>query len=162
MDESGLAAIGKFVMRNRQYLGCLRVRGRALTLEQLYFADEVDDPADVVPARLPAVGKRELQMALNLIDGFSAKWDPNKYKDNYTAALRRVVKAKLKGEEIHRAPEPEAAEMPDLMEALRESVAHAKHRRRTTRGGRKASPSTSRPTAASKGKPKARAASKAR
>src|SRR5439155_12632001 len=45
MEESGLAAIGKFVLRNRQYLGCLRVRDGALTLEQMYFADEVDAPA---------------------------------------------------------------------------------------------------------------------
>src|SRR5436190_23990044 len=105
MEESGLAGIGKFVMRNRQYLGCLRVRDKALTLEQLYFADEVDPPSGVIPARLPAVGKRELDMALNLIDGFSGKWDPKKYKDSYTAALRQVVKAKLKGGEIQRAQE---------------------------------------------------------
>ena len=36
MEQSGLAGIGKFVMRNRQYLGCLRVRGKALTLEQMH------------------------------------------------------------------------------------------------------------------------------
>src|SRR5439155_7013738 len=40
MEKSGLAGIGKFVMRNRQYLGCLRVRDGAITLEQMYFADE--------------------------------------------------------------------------------------------------------------------------
>ena len=49
MEESGLAGIGKFVMRNRQYLGCLRVRDGVLTLEQLYFADEVDPPAGSSP-----------------------------------------------------------------------------------------------------------------
>ena len=41
MDESGLAGITKFVMRDRQNLGCLRVRDGMLTLEQLYFADEI-------------------------------------------------------------------------------------------------------------------------
>ena len=71
MSESGLAGIGKFVMRNRQYLGCLRVRGSTLILEQLHFADEVDPPAGVLPARLPQVAKRELDMALQLIEGFS-------------------------------------------------------------------------------------------
>src|SRR3954452_7457051 len=106
MEESGLAGIGKFVMRNRQYLGCLRVRGRALTIEQLYFADEVDPPSGVIPSRLPTVGKRELEMALNLIDGFSGKWEPKKYKDSYTAALRAVVKAKVKGHDVHTAQEP--------------------------------------------------------
>jgi DNA end-binding protein Ku len=141
MEESKLAGIGKFVMRGRQYLGCLRVRDRALTLEQLYFADEVDPPSGIAPNRLPAVGKRELDMALNLIDGFSGAWEPDKYKDSYTRALRKVVKAKLDGKEIHRAPAAEEDEVPDLMEALRMSVEHARSngraRARSTRGARK-------------------------
>jgi DNA end-binding protein Ku len=149
MEESELAGIGKFVMRNRQYLGCLRVRDGALTLEQLYFSDEVDPPSGVVPGRLPTVGKRELEMALNLIDGFSGKWEPKKYKDSYTAALRQVVKAKLKGHEIHRAEQPEAGDTPDLMEALRQSIEQAQGRRRSARGKAKPKP-----------KPKARARSK--
>src|SRR3954463_13522288 len=45
MDQSGLPALGKFVMRRRQYLGCLRVREGTLTLEQLHFADEIDPPS---------------------------------------------------------------------------------------------------------------------
>jgi DNA end-binding protein Ku len=141
MEESKLAGIGKFVMRGRQYLGCLRVRDRALTLEQLYFADEVDPPSGIAPNRLPAVGKRELDMALNLIDGFSGAWEPDKYKDSYTRALRKVVKAKLDGKEIHRAPAAEEDEVPDLMEALRMSVEHARSngraRARSTGGARK-------------------------
>jgi DNA end-binding protein Ku len=141
MEESKLAGVGKFVMRGRQYLGCLRVRDRALTLEQLYFADEVDPPSGIAPSRLPAVGKRELDMALNLIDGFSGAWEPDKYKDSYTRALRKVVKAKLDGKEIHRAPAAEDDDVPDLMEALRMSVEQARSngrtRGRSTGGARK-------------------------
>jgi DNA end-binding protein Ku len=122
MEESGLAGIGKFVMRNRQYLGCLRVRGKALTLEQMHFADEVDPPESVIPDRLPTVPSKELDMALNLISAFSGKWQPEKYKDTYTVELRKVVRAKVQGKEVHRAPEPEDEAPPDLMEALRASV----------------------------------------
>src|SRR3954465_300188 len=74
MEKSGLAGIGKFVMRSRQYLGCLRVRGGTLTLEQLHFADEIDPPSGIVPDRLPTVAKKELDMALTLIEGFSGTW----------------------------------------------------------------------------------------
>src|SRR5690349_19062535 len=102
MSESGLAGIGKFVMRNRQYLGCLRVRGTSLTLEQLHFADEVDPPAGILPGKLPSIAKRELDMALHLIEGFTSTWKPEKYEDTYTAALRKVVDAKRKGREVHR------------------------------------------------------------
>src|SRR5436190_992211 len=45
-------------MRNRQYLGCLHVRDGILTLEQLYFADEVDPPETILPGKLPRVEKR--------------------------------------------------------------------------------------------------------
>jgi DNA end-binding protein Ku len=152
MEESGLAGIGKFVMRNRQYLGCLRVRDKTLTLEQLYFADEVDPPADIVPKKLPSVAKRELDMALNLIEGFSGKWEPERYEDTYTAALRDVIKAKLKGHEIHKAAEPKEDEAPDLMEALRLSVEQMQKTKRagSRNGGKTRSKSSSRSRAKSK------------
>jgi len=67
-------------------------------------------------------------MALDLISAFAGKWDPKKYKDTYTAELRKVVRAKVKGKEVHRAAEPEPEEVPDLMEALRASVAQARSR----------------------------------
>jgi DNA end-binding protein Ku len=156
MDESGLAGIGKFVMRNRQYLGCLRVRDKALTLEQLYFADEVDPPAGVTPDKLPSVGKRELDMALSLIDSFSGKWDPKKYKDTYTDALRDVIAAKRKGHDVHRAPEPEAEEAPDLMEALRLSIEQMQRSKRSS--GRNGSRSSSK----SRSKSRSRATSKSK
>ena len=141
MEESGLAGIGKFVMRNRQYLGCLRVRGKGLTLEQIHFADEVDPPEGVMPDRLPTVPGKELDMALNLISAFSGKWKPEKYKDTYTAELRKVVRAKVQGKEVHHAPEAEEEAPPDLMEALRASVEQVQSRSRSRSRGssRKAS-----------------------
>ena len=138
MEESGLAGIGKFVMRSRQYLGCLRVREGTLTLEQLYFADEVDPPAGIVPNRLPSVAKKELDMALTLIDGFAGEWKPEKYEDTYTEALRDVVKAKRRGKDVHelRGPEDEEAP-PDLMEALRLSIEQSQKSRRSKPAARK-------------------------
>ena len=122
MEDSGLAGIGKFVMRNRQYLGCLRVRDKVLTLEQLHFADEVDRPKGIVPSKLPTVSSRELELATGLIESLSADWKPSKYKDTYTDALLDVIKRKQKGEEIHAAPAPAEEAPADLMEALRASM----------------------------------------
>jgi DNA end-binding protein Ku len=138
MEESGLAGIGKFVMRSRQYLGCLRVREGTLTLEQLYFADEIDPPAGIVPNRLPSVAKKELDMALTLIDGFSGEWKPEKYKDTYTDALREVVKAKRRGKDVHELREPAEEEAPpDLMEALRLSIEQSQKSQRKKPAARK-------------------------
>jgi DNA end-binding protein Ku len=131
LQESGLAGIGKFVMRNRQYLGCLRVRGSTLILEQLHFADEVEPPAGVLPSRLPQVDKHELDLALQLIDGYAGPWKPDRYEDTYTKALRKVVQAKQKGREVRRAPVPEPEERPDLLEALRLSVEQTRTKKKS-------------------------------
>jgi len=131
MEDSELAAIAKFVMRDRQYLGALRVREGTITLEQLHFADEVRSAKEIRP-KLARVEKRELEMAQQLIDNFSGDWKPEKYKDTYRDALCEVIEAKRKGNEIHLAAQTEEEEPTDLMTALRASL-EAHQRRRGAR-----------------------------
>ena len=137
MEDSELAGIAKFVMRDRQYLGCLRVRNGVITLEQLYFADEVDPPENILPGKLPKVEKRELDMASRLIESFSGDWKPEKYEDTYHDALMEIVKAKRKGQEVHRVQEPEEEGVPDLLEALRMSLEQSKGGRSRRNGARR-------------------------
>jgi DNA end-binding protein Ku len=129
MEDSGLAGIGKFVLRQRQYLGCLHVRNAILTLEQLHFADEVDAPETVLPGELPRVEKRGVELATQLIESFSGDWQPDKYSDTYTDALLEIVERKRKGEEVHHVRETEEEETPDLLEALRRSLEQSQGRR---------------------------------
>jgi DNA end-binding protein Ku len=139
MEDAGLAAVGTFVMRDREYLGCLRIREGVITLERLYFSDEIRPAAELKPDRA-RVSKSELDMAASLIDRFKGSFDPKKYKDTYTDRLLDVIKRKRKGEEIHAAPEVEPEKAPDLMEALRASLeAHAKPRPRRTPSRRESS-----------------------
>jgi DNA end-binding protein Ku len=127
MEKTGLAGIAKFVMRDRQHLGCLRVREGTLTLEKMFFHDEVR-PIDEIAPRDAKVSKSELDMATSLIEQFTGKFEPEKYDDTYREALCDVIRAKRKGKTIT-APEPEAEEEPtDLMAALRASVEAAKKR----------------------------------
>ncbi len=144
MEDAGLAAVGTFVMRDREYLGCLRIRDGVITLERMYFHDEIRAASDLKPERV-RVSKQELDIAASLIDRFKGSFDPKRYSDTYTERLLDVIRRKRKGEEIHAAPEVEPAEAPDLMAALRASLeAHAKPkpRQRRASGGRK--PSSSR------------------
>src|SRR6188472_1254966 len=99
MEDSELAGIAKFVMRDRQYLGALRVREGVITLEQLYFADEIRGVEEIRP-ELAKVDKRELEMARQLIASFSGHWQPDKYEDTYREALCDVIRAKRKGKEV--------------------------------------------------------------
>jgi DNA end-binding protein Ku len=151
MEEAGLAGVGTFVMRDREYLGCLRIRDGVITLERMYFADEIRPPDDLRPSGA-RVNKKELEMAISLIERFQGEFDPSRYTDTYTERLLDVIRRKRKGEEVHAAPEVEPEEAPDLMEALRASLeAHAKAApKRKTPARRKSSSSGRRSTSSSR------------
>src|SRR5436190_5116804 len=134
MEDAGLAAVGTFVMREREHLGCLRIRDGVILLERLYFADEIRDSGELKPDRA-RVSKDELEMAAALIDRFKGTFDPSKYSDTYTDKLLDVIKRKAKGETVQVETEkPAEEETPDLMAALRASIdAHSSSKRRPTR-----------------------------
>jgi DNA end-binding protein Ku len=131
MEEAGLSAIVTFFFRDREHLGCLRVRNGILLIEKMYYADEIRPDDDARPGRKSKTDKKELQMALALIESFqSDELDLDRYEDTYHERLLEVIRRKRKGEAIE-APELEEPEAPvDLMDALRESVEQAKRRAR--------------------------------
>jgi DNA end-binding protein Ku len=128
MEGTGKAGIGRFVLRTKQYLAALRPREGALVLSTLLFADEVVDATqlEVQTTKETKPSSRELDMARQLVDSFSAEWDPEKYKDDYREKVLAMIEAKAEGNEI---AVPEAAEKPapvvDLMAALEASLARA-------------------------------------
>jgi DNA end-binding protein Ku len=125
MEGSGLAAIAKYVMRDRQHLGCLRVREGVITLERMFFHDEIRPNDELAPGKVK-VDKRELEMASALIEQFSGEWKPEKYEDTYREALLDLIKAKAKGKTVTPPEEPADEEPGDLLAALRASVEAAK------------------------------------
>ena len=135
MEQSELAAIGKYVMRDRQHLGCLRVREGTITLEKMFFHDEIRPVEDVAP-RKSKVPKAELEMATTLIEQFKGDFEPEKYEDTYREALMDVIRAKRKGKTITAAPVEEEEEPADLLAALKASVEAAKKSKGSVRAKR--------------------------
>jgi DNA end-binding protein Ku len=121
MEGTGLAAIGKYVMRDRQHLGCLRVRDGVLVLEKMFFHDEIR-PADDVDVGSARVAKAELELATTLIEQYTSSFDPSRYSDTYREKLCSIIEAKRQGETITAAPVEEDDEPADLLAALRASV----------------------------------------
>ena len=132
MEDSGLAGIAKWVMRDRQNLGCLRVREGAITLERMHFAAEVRSLDGIAPKEAK-VDDRELAMASQLIEQFRGEFDPTEYHDTYRDALCEIIKAKRKGEPVHAEAVPEPEAPTDLMSALRASLEEAQGRRGRSR-----------------------------
>ncbi|MEV6910705.1 Ku protein [Amycolatopsis sp. NPDC051071] len=128
MRSSGRAGVAKFVMRGREYLALVRSGDGVMVLDTLRFAADLRDPAEQLPD-LPdkARGKKELAMAVDLIDAMSDDWRPEEYRDTYTDRVRELIKAKKKGETITPGTEPgEPTKVVDLLEALSQSVKSSK------------------------------------
>jgi DNA end-binding protein Ku len=135
MEQTGLAAVGKYVMRDRQNLGCLRIRDGVLTLEKMFFHDEIRPAKDVAPKKVK-VAKAELDMATTLIEQFKGPLEPEKYDDTYRERLCEIIRAKQKGETITAAPVETEEEPTDLLAALRASVEAAKKGKSSVRAKR--------------------------
>lgn len=132
MEKTELAGIAKYVMRNKQHLGCLRILDGVITLEKMFFADEIR-PADAARPSRASVPANQVELAVNLIENFTSKWDPGKYEDTYRDRLLEVIKAKSKGQNVHAKQEPADEEPVDLMAALRASIERSqKGRKKTT------------------------------
>jgi DNA end-binding protein Ku len=144
MEEAELAGIVTFFFRDREQLACLRVRDGVLLLAKMYYADEIRPDDDARPGRRTKADKKELDMALRLIESFQSDLDLSEYEDTYHDRLLDVIARKRKGETIE-APEEEVEREapPDLLAALRESVEQAKQRsgakRSSARGSRRSS-----------------------
>ena len=122
MGDSERVALGRFVMRTKEYLVAVRVRDGALSLTTMLFHDEVR-PAKDVPTGGKKPAKRAVDDAVSIIEELSVDWDPERYTDCYRERLRRVIDRKRKGQTIE-APtaEKEPGPVPDLMAALQRTL----------------------------------------
>jgi DNA end-binding protein Ku len=145
MQATNRVAIGRFVMRGKEYLAAIRSEDTVLVLETMFFADEVRDPRKAL-STLPRDVKfrgQEVKMAEQLITSMSGTWNPKDYQDTHTERVKKLIAAKRKGREVvAEAEPPEATNVTDLMEVLRRSVEGAKSGR-----GQRASQSKNKPAA---------------
>ena len=135
LERSGNVGIARVVLRTRQRLAALLVRGPVLVLDVLRYAheirslDEVEVPAS--SAKGAGVSATELRMAEQLIAGMTGKWDPAKYKDEYRDDVLALVRRKVRAGQTHTIVEPEESEerrparseVMDLMPLLKRSLA---------------------------------------
>jgi DNA end-binding protein Ku len=132
LQETGMAALGRFVLAGKEKLCLIRPKGDGLALETMYLAEDVYSQAEIDEAVADAdVKDAEVALARQIIDSMITEFEPStQLTSEYRQDLRELLEAKLKGHEIAR-PEPVEEEAPavDLMEALRRSVEEARKRK---------------------------------
>lgn len=126
LEESKRVAIGQYAARGKQYLIMIRPLQGRLVMEQLRYADEIRDIAEV-PVPKTEVKDQELQLAIKVIDqGATDEFRPEKYKDTVRERMQEQIERKVEGKQITEEPEqaPKTRVL-DLMQALKQSLGNA-------------------------------------
>ncbi len=135
--ETGKAAVGRFVMRSKSSLACIRPREGVLVLHSMHYGDEVVSARAVeVTGQEETLSPRELELAVELVKRLAIPFQPARYEDTYRKNVETLIDSKIAGQEVivpATAP-PAAAEVIDLMEALRRSMEAAQAERQRASG----------------------------
>jgi len=127
LTKSGKVGIAQFVLRTAETLTVLKPMGDVLVLSKIRFAEEIRDPKELALPAKSGVKAAELKMAMTLIDQYSDAFNIEQFKDEYAAALLKIIKAKAKGKKttvpklkvVHSASK-------DLMAQLKASLSKGK------------------------------------
>ncbi|HVK61751.1 MAG TPA: Ku protein, partial [Bdellovibrionales bacterium] len=133
LEKTKRAAVGQFVIRNKQHLVAMMTRGDYIILETLRYAHEIREVKEAkfledIDLEKIRISAKEIKMAESLVADMTTKWNPEKYKDTYQTDLRKRIEAKIKSGETEAAPETEEAPAPtntnvtDLMPLLERSL----------------------------------------
>lgn len=132
LKKSQKVAIAKIIIRTKMHLAMVMSKGNYLILELLRFGHEVLDVGEVdylSDISKPKFSAKEIKMAEELIEGMTAKWNPEQYKDTYNDDVMKIINKKIKageGEEIEwELPKEErgnTGKVVDLMPLLKKSL----------------------------------------
>jgi DNA end-binding protein Ku len=135
LAKTGKVGIARVVIRTRQYLAALSPRGDALMVDLMRFPQEIVKPDEfTLPkgnSKSYRVTPQEVAMATQLIEAMTKKWDPDDYKDQFRAQLRKIIDeqiARQSGKKVraHKTEDTEPAEattnVVDFMELLKKSL----------------------------------------
>jgi len=154
LGQSARVALAKFVMRGKESLVLVRSAQGGLMFHTMYFADEVRDFGEIDKGASAQVRENELKLALQLVEGLaSEEFNPSRYEDEYRQRVQDLIQKKVEGQEVTAAaPAPPRAQVIDLMEALKESLAKQPIRKPPARvaAPKRAEPAPARATAGKK------------
>jgi len=127
LKDTGKVGIAKVVIKTRQHLAAVKAQRDALVLELMHFADEIIPDTELHLPGNVTPGKKELDMAKQLLESMSGKWKPEAFKDEYRDALMEVIQEKIAagGKELDgkkKASPVKATNVIDLVAVLQKSL----------------------------------------
>lgn len=122
MKKTGRVGVVRFILRERQHIGILRIFSDTLTVQSIFYADEIVQPDFLnIPERIH-LDEKEVELAEELLRHYSGKFNINDYRDEYRDELMKIIKSKIAGKEIKISPKKEVEKVVNLMDALKKSL----------------------------------------
>jgi DNA end-binding protein Ku len=127
MVELKRHGVAQVVMHGKEQTVLVRPMNGLLTMTILNYDNQITKPSTFEDEiTKPEIQPEELKLAKMLIEASTPKtFDFTKFKDTYTERLTRLIEAKVAGQEIVAPPVHEQAQIINLMDALKQSVAQA-------------------------------------
>ncbi len=124
LEKANRLAVGRFAQRGKDNLVIIRPYKKGLILHECYYADEVRSFDDVETGGAFEFKPIELELANKLIEQLDQeKFEPARFRDTWADKVKEAVEKKVAGEEVQAAPEAPKAQIIDLLEALKRSIA---------------------------------------
>jgi DNA end-binding protein Ku len=142
LRKSGKVAIALYVLRDKEHIGIIKPEGDILVLEQMRYHGDIRAAKGLdIPAG-EQFSRKELEMAVQLVESLSEPFDASEYKDTYQEDLLKIIEAKAKGKKpgtrARAAPEEATEDVDDLLAILRESLGSRPGSRSSNGNGSKA------------------------
>ncbi len=125
LKRTGYVGVAKIAMHNREHIAIFRPGASGLLMHTMYFTHEVRK-VEEFRTDVSLVKEQEVKLAESLVASLAAPFEPEKYTDTYRDNLKKMIDAKINGQEVVTPPSVEPAKVIDIMEALKKSLAIAK------------------------------------
>ncbi|MBC7746233.1 MAG: Ku protein [Flavobacterium sp.] len=123
LQKSKQAGVARFVLRNTENLCVIHPVDNVLVVTKIRFAEEIRSPEEIQTAADVNINKKELDVGLALISQYTSEFKIDQFKDEYTAELLKIIKAKAKGKRpTIKKMKPKKATGDDLYEQLMQSL----------------------------------------
>jgi DNA end-binding protein Ku len=128
LKRSKKVGIARYVFKDKEHIGLVKPEDNALMLIELRFEDELRKPDDLKLPETAEYSKKELDIALMLIEQLEEHFNASVYHDTYTEELKKVIEKKAEGKpiKVSKEAEPVPTDMRNLMSMLKQSLEQAK------------------------------------
>ncbi len=134
LKKSKKVGLAKYVLRNREHIAVVKTHDNLIILNELRYQNELTIAKDLHIPPVEKLSGKEIDIAMQLIEGLTVPFKPQAYHDTYTEELKAIIKQKAKGRPIHpKAQEPRMTKVQDIMSLLKASLEKNKKPRKKNR-----------------------------